>query len=337
MTEENNKNTGGIELLRHEDFVQNFALHNSSIHGRVVRMGNVLDEILNRHENPLIVNKLLGEMITLAAMLSAGLPEGGILTIQARGDGMLNLLVADATADGQIRGYADTNDDNETKTKLEELSKNLDEADIELTELMGKGYIAITLDTGSGEPYQGIVPLEGKSLSDAIHGYFTQSQQMGVNLRIFVNKRVREDKTERWRAGGLMIEQLPEDYIAGNDNESEDKADYNVDYGDQSEWEYNSLLINTATEEEILDPHLAPQALLYRLFNEGGVWVEDINTELSSDCRCSREKIVNFLETMSEEDINDMIKDDVIEVTCQFCNSAEVFDDADIADILKSE
>ena len=308
-----------IGLIRHEDFIQPFTVNKSTVRGRMVRVGDVLDTILTRHDNHPLVNKLLGELLTLAAMLSANLPEDGILTMQAKGDGAIPFAVVDATGKGAIRGYADISEHgDDTLTALEQAGK-----EITLPDLMGKGYLAITLDMGFGDPYQGIVPLEGASMSEAVTNYCTQSQQIDVKFNIYVGLRERDDGTKRWRAGGLMLERIPEE--GGNPENKKRRASDEL-----SSWSYNALLIDTATEDELLDPHLAASALLYRLFNEGGVWAGD-SVSIPGDCRCSREKIENVFSTMDAATLEDMKMDGVISVVCQFCNCEETFNDADIA------
>jgi len=316
-------NDSTIGLIRHENFIQPFTVNKSEVRGRLVRMGDVMDTILTRHDNHHLTNRLMGELLTLAAMLSANMPENGILTMQAKGDGPISFLVVDATGEGAIRGYADTSEGaDEALAALESSEK-----DITLPDLMGTGYLAITLDMGYGEPYQGIVPLEGASLADAVTGYFTQSQQIDVKFNISVGQRERDDGTQRWRSGGLMIERIPEE--GGKPSEKKERRASD----ELSSWSYNALLIDTASEDELLDPHLAPSALLFRLFNESGVWAGD-NVSISSDCRCSREKIENVFATMEPATLEEMKMDGVISVVCQFCTCEETFNDADIAKMI---
>ena len=318
-----------IGLLRHEDFIQPFTVHNSAVRGRMVRIGDVLDTILTRHDNHPLVNKLLGEVITLAAMLSANLPDGGILTMQTRSDGLISLIVVDATNNGVIRGYADIKEG--ATAELDALQQK---GDYSIADLCGKGYLAITLDMGFGDPYQGIVALEGATMSEAVTGYFTQSQQIEVMFKIVVGQRERQDGSQRWRAGGMMIERIPEEGGTKHESTATDLSHHSENSTPLAGWHYNALLVDTATDVELLDPHLEPSALLYRLFNECGVWASD-PVDISSDCRCSRHKIESVLSTMGAETLEEMKMDGVISVVCQFCNNEELFDDAAIASLLQ--
>lgn len=309
--------------------MQPFMLHKSSVRGRMVRLSPVIETILSRHEYPALVNKLLGELLTLAAMLSANLPEHGILTLQAKGDGPIRFIVVDAVYGGGLRGYADLAEGG--RDMLDLLARTPPAPD--LATLMGKGYLAITLDLGFGEPYQGIVPLEGESMAEAVQNYFTQSQQIDVLFNLTVHKRTASDGGSHWVAGGIMLERMPEE--GGKSvEEMEDMGrvlrakPISTDESLQG-WDYNALLVETATEEELLDPHLAPSALLYRLFNEAGVWVHDTK-KLSANCRCSRQKIAGVLTSLGDDAIEEMLKDGMIRVTCQFCNQEEAFGENDL-------
>ncbi|MFO1242977.1 MAG: Hsp33 family molecular chaperone HslO [Rickettsiales bacterium] len=307
--------TPHLSLLKHEDLVQPFLLHDSTVRGRMTRLSPTIDTILNRHENHPLVNKLLGEMLTLSALLSSSLPEEGILTMQAKGDGPVEFIIVDAVHGGGLRGYARTKENaNDMLDAVQEENPHPD-----LPTLMGKGYLAITLDMGIGDPYQGIVPLEGKSLTDAVQHYFSQSQQINVMFNVHVNRRIDKEGHASWASGGIMLERLPEE--GGKPSK---KVISTAELHDREHWAYHELLANTASEDELLDPHLAPSALLYRLFNEGGVWVHEPK-QVSPTCRCSRDKISNILLSMDDETLEELAVEGVISVTCEFCNKEEDF------------
>lgn len=290
----------------------------------MVRMCPAIDTILSHHDNPPAVNRLLGELLTLAAMLSANLPERGILTLQAKGSNPVAFLVVDAVHGGGLRGYASIAEGGAEKIATLEA----EDRELHLNDLMGEGYLAITLDMGYGDPYQGIVPLEGNTLSDAVAHYFTQSQQLDVLFHLSIDQRQESDGSQHWAAGGIMLERMPE--LGGKPVEKIDtEAEEEEDDDDLKGWAYNALLVDTATRDELLDPYLAPSALLYRLFNEGGVWIHD-SQPVSADCRCSREKIATILTSMGNDAIDEMTVDGAITVTCEFCNREENFDPEEV-------
>jgi molecular chaperone Hsp33 len=305
-----------IELIRHHDVIQPFMLNNSLVRGRLVRLDGVIAGILSRHAYPDVVSRALGELLLISAMLSTNLPEGGILTLQIKSEGVIPFMVVDAQQDGSLRGYANLTEDAEAT--LSALVTTTPHPTV--SELFGKGYMAITLDMPHGEPYQGIVPLEGATLADAVTHYFTQSQQLDVLFHLAINRRIEENAGAHWMAAGIMLERMPD--MAAPENAETD--------GDLARWDYQSLLARTAREDELLDPHLAPSALLYRLFNEGGVWVYDTKP-LKDQCRCSRSKIQDVLAHMPPEDVAALVDEaGVISVVCQFCSREERLTEKDI-------
>ena len=284
------------------DALTPFVLQSGGARGRVVRLSGVSDTILSRYNYPPVVAHMLGELLVVASMLSANLKQDGILTIQLRGEGGVSLMVVDAANGDTLRGFADVKPD---ATFTEKMTP---------AEIMGdKAYLAITLDPGEGmQRYQGIVALEGETIADALFAYFTRSQQVEVLLRLSVEK----DADGHWQAGGLMIERLAEEggkpLGAGGDGAHEDA------------WRTAVALASTIKPDELLDPLLLADALLYRLFHEDGVWVYAPHL-LRSSCRCSRERILGILTNMSQGDRTDMIVDGAVDVHCQFCNTRQRF------------
>jgi molecular chaperone Hsp33 len=293
-----------IGLVKHQDLVQPFMLHNSIVRGRMVRLDDTLNEILSAHQYPEAVALLLAELLLLSSMLATQLPEGGILTLQIKTEGAVSFMVCDVLHNGGVRGYANVID-------IDAINNGAT-----MQQILGRGYLAITLDTTYGEPYQGIVPLEGDSISEAVAHYFSQSQQLHVLFRNYIGK-----IGEKYIASGIMLERMPE---LAFESDKVKNAEFQNDANDAQNWDYYKLLLATATKIELTDLYLAPSALLYRLFNEGGVWVYDTH-KISKNCRCSREKILKILGSMPEAELVEMQVDGEISVVCQFCNKEELF------------
>jgi len=284
------------------DILTPFMLEGGAVRGRVVRLGTVAQTVLARYDYPPHVARMLGELLLSAAMLSANLKQQGIFTIQVRGSGLVPLMVVDAVFGGELRGYAEV--PAESAAQLRAMETYSPRA------LVGEGaYLAITLDAGASQRYQGIVALEGDSVAEALVAYFTNSEQLEVDVRLALARR------DVWSAGGIMIERLPT--ATGDTGEAEES------------WRYAKAVTATVTEAELLDPLLDAPALLYRLFHESGVWVYEPHA-LSLGCRCSRERILGILTGMPLEDRADMVVDGKIDVHCQFCNKAELFTPAEI-------
>ncbi|TAE34947.1 MAG: molecular chaperone Hsp33 [Alphaproteobacteria bacterium] len=305
-----------LGLVRHEDRVQPFMLHNSVVRGRMVRLDKTLNTILERHAYPPIVSHMLAELLVLASMLSANLPEEGILTFQAKGDGAVAFFVADVRHGGCVRAYANIREDGHTYLE------GLDATSANLRDVMGGGYLAITLDYGYGDPYQGIVPLEGQNFSEALTHYFLQSQQLDVIFYTQIHKHTSDHGAHHWVIGGIMLERMPELSMAEQTASDQlEPADMATD-APEDHWEFCQLLVHTITEEELCDPHLALSALLYRLFHEIGVWVYDTHT-IKDECHCSPTRFIDVLRTIPRSELEEMAIDGCIEMTCQFCSRTQ--------------
>ncbi len=307
---------GRIELvIPADDLILPFQAEQADVFGRLVKLGPVVDTILSRHDYPEPVSKLLGEAVALTALLGAALKSDGKLIVQATTDGPVDLLVADYQVPGQLRGYA-----RYSAEKLEALDPEASS----LSDLLGQGHFAMTIDRGAEtERYQGVVPLEGDSLTEVAATYFRQSEQLPTFIRLAVAKHYRGGGgggAWSWRAGGLLVQKLTREGGLGRSKPSMEEED----------WTRASTLAETVEDHELLDPLLAPDRLLYSLFHEEQVRAFPA-TSLETYCSCSRERVEELLERFSKDDLEDMVVDGEVWVTCEFCNSRYRFDAAAFA------
>ena len=183
-----------------DNLLRPFQLERSTLRGRVVRLGDLVDQVLTRHDYPEPVGRLLGELFVLAATLAGGLKFNGTFSLQIRSDGPVSLMLADCTNDGAMRGYARYDD-----AQVAAASSS----DVEA--LLGHGHLAFTVDQNqAGQAYQGIVELNGPTLTDCMQTYFRQSEQLKTGLKIAVD-RIEAGEGARWRAGGIMIQRLADE------------------------------------------------------------------------------------------------------------------------------
>ncbi|HET7594501.1 MAG TPA: Hsp33 family molecular chaperone [Stellaceae bacterium] len=301
-----------------DDLVQPFQIDASGLRGRLVRLGPVLDEILTRHDYPEPVALMLGEAIALAAALAGALKYDGVFTLQTRGDGPIRLLVADVTSAGAVRGYAQYDAEKLAKTVAAVAGGTTGIGD-SVPRLLGAGHLAFTVDQGEHtDRYQGIVELQGATLAECAHHYFRQSEQVEAGLKVAVARLPDNDGTARWRGGSLMIQRLPPEGDAGKRDAAEDG------------WRRAVILMSSSTSRELVDPDLAPEALLFRLFHEDGVRAYRRH-DLAARCRCSRERVETVLRMMPAEELATMKVDGHIIVTCQFCSAVYDFDEGEVA------
>jgi molecular chaperone Hsp33 len=278
-----------------------FTIPGRAARGRLVRLDTVLDEILSAHAYPEPVARLLAETLALTALLGALLrPEDGQLTVQAKGQGgPVTLMVADFRG-WALRGYAAI-----------DLDRRFAAGGETLAALFGQGQLVLTLDqTASAERYQGIVELGATTLEAAAQTYFENSEQLPSLVRLAA----RRHADGRWTAGGLIVQQM----ARAEEGAARLHVDADGDAG--NDWAHVAVLGGSVTADELTDPGLDHEALLWRLFNEDEVRVLPAET-LTRGCRCSVDHIRNVLEQFPEAERAEMRNaDGVIAVDCEFCS-----------------
>ncbi len=298
-------------VIPDDDLILPFQAEQADVIGRLVKLGPVVDEILTRHDYPEPVTRLLGEAVALTALLGAALKFEGKFILQAATDGPVDLLVADYQVPGRLRAYA--------RFSAERV-ESLGAGDGTSADLLGHGHLAMTIDRGSEmERYQGVVPLEGETLTEAADTYFRQSEQLPTFIRLAVARHYRAGQAQgrpwTWRAGGLLVQKLGREGGEGGSA------------FDEEDWLRARTLAETVEDHELLDPLLPPDRLLYRLFHEEQVRAFPAQ-KLETYCSCSRERVEELLKRFTSEDLKDMTVDGEVWVTCEFCNSRYQFDPA---------
>lgn len=283
------------------DRLQGFSLPVRNARGRFARLGPTLDRILSAHDYPPAIEAVLAEALVLAVLLGSTLKaDDGQLTMQAQTKGgAVDLLVCDWRG-GELRGYVNYDAD------------RLAEAGPEPTlfALFGQGYLAVTFDVGStGQRYQGVVPLEGETLSDAARSYFAQSEQLPSLFRVAIRR-----TNAGMIAGGLMLQHLPEG------EEGRERLHTRLDH---PEWEHVLALARTVTDGELTDIELAADALLWRLFHEEEVRLFGDGV-VRRGCRCDPDYLASVLARFPADEQAQMADENgIIQVDCAFC--ARVF------------
>lgn len=287
------------EISLKQDVALGVTVPSRHARGRAARIGPALDTILANHGYPPLIEQLLAEALVLTALLGALLKDpNGQLTMQAQTEnGIIELLVCDYLG-GELRGYVRHDPD-----RLAEAGPNPG-----LFRLFGKGYLAITFDLAvSGERYQGVVPLEGESLTHACENYFARSEQVPTLIRVAVRS-----NGPRCTAGGLLVQHLPEG------EEGKERLHAQEDHPD---WAHVSIMAGSVRREELVDPVLHLEQLVWRLFHEE----EEIRVEpllhLERGCRCTVGHYKSILSRFGEEELSEMRDEDgLIPVDCAFCS-----------------
>ncbi len=291
-----------------DDFVAPFQIEGEPVRGRIARLGEVVDDILNRHNYPEPVANLLGEACALAALVGSSLKIEGRLILQAQGDGPVSFVVADYDSEGALRGYCRYDE-----AKVAEASQGFIRPGAKT--LLGDGVFVMTVDQGPDtERYQGVTPIEGETLALCAELYFAQSEQTPTRVRLAVG-RVQDAGPMRWRAGGMLIQNIAEDDARASTLDA---------------WETALAMIETLGEDELIDPTLSAERLLFRLFHETGARLFPAKP-LTATCRCSLERITGVLQSFPLDERADMVEPDgKIRVTCEYCSRVYELEPEDV-------
>ena len=279
----------------HTDLTQRFIFETADIRGEFVNLSHTLSETCRAHAYAPGVRKLLGEMLSATALLTATLKFEGKLILQARGDGQIPLIMAESTHDRKLRAIA--------RGAEQATSENF-------SELLANGQLAITIDPHQGKRYQGIVSLQSDSLASSLDSYFEQSEQLGTRLWL---------ASDGERTAGLLLQQLP----ATINKDSASRAD---------QWVNATTLAETLTTEELLS--LDADVLLHRLYHEEEVRLFD-PSPAQFECSCSRERSFNALASLPTSDLESLLEEqDHITIDCEFCTVQYRFSEADLGELL---
>ena len=276
-----------------QDLLHRFLFEDLGIRGEWVKLTTSWQAAKQHQQGPQNAQLQLGQALAAVVMLSATVKFKGSMILQAQGDGDFKALVAQSTHDRKIRGLIRSNDHVPTGS---------------LETVFGQGRLVITIEPDNAQPYQGIVPLQGKNLAAALQIYFAQSEQLKTRIWLFANET---------HAVGLLLQELP------------------AQNNDQADWERIEILASTVTEQELLE--LDCENLLYRLFNEEKVRLFDAEP-VEFKCTCSRSRVERTLRALGEEELKDILQEqDTIEADCEFCSQHYVFDRVDVETLLSQE
>ncbi len=273
-----------------EDSVHRFLFEQSQVRGEAASLSLSLQHALATKPYPPQLSSLMGEALTAAALLADTIKINGSLILQLQGDGMIDTLVTQATDKGELRGLVHWNDSLVP--------------DASFKSLVGKGRLVMTIDGEDNQRYQGVVEIEGDSLSECIEAYFRQSEQLATKLWL---------GSDGERAGGLLLQQMPEATSLTND------------------WHHLVTLASTLSEGEMIG--LSGAEMIHRLFHQEEMRVFDPNPVVFR-CSCSREKIENVLIQLGEQEVGKIVEQDgEVKVDCEFCNLSYQFDSVDVSAI----
>lgn len=270
------------------DQLQRFVFEHTPIRGNLVHLDQTVQHALQHHEYPAVLRRTISELMAAGALLAATLKMQGALVLQIQGSGPLKLLVVECNADLSMRATA----------KWTEALPD----DADFRSLIGNGHFVITLDPKDGsQSYQGIVPLEGDSVSTMLEHYMQRSEQ--IDTRIWLT-------ADTQSAAGMLLQKLP------------DQPEQDLDA-----WQRVTVLADSATATELLT--LPATTLLHRLFHQETVRLFDAQA-VSFQCSCSRDSVGDMLRMLGQDEIASILSEqERIEIHCDFCNARYEFDAVD--------
>ena len=294
-----------------KDTLQRFLFENLAVRGELVHLDATWQAVLENHNYPLPVQKVLGELMSAVSLLMATLKFKGQLVAQIQGNGPVSLLVVEGSSDKTLRATASFKaDENEF-------------ADETLQGLFGDARLVITLEPEKGERYQGIVALSGENLAGALTDYLLRSEQLDTDIWL-----VADDK----QTAGLLIQKLPETKATRYSSNILDVSDTGSDVDG---WNRIQQLSSTIKDEELLN--LSAEEIIHRLYHEEDIRMFDAET-VSFRCSCSHERVAKMLLSLGAEEVKNMIEEsNEIEVICEFCNHNYSFDAVDTEQLFSSE
>jgi molecular chaperone Hsp33 len=309
-----------------DDVVLPFAVPALDVRGQAVQLGGAIDAIVGGHGYPAPVARLVAEAVTLTALAGASLKFEGKFSLQTRSDGPVSLLVADYRTDGALRAYARF--DEAAVAALAGAGKSGPAT------LLGAGTLALTIDQGPDmQRYQGVVALDGSGLETAAQEYFLRSEQIPSVVRLAVGELLLPSPTggppvRHWRAGGLIAQFLPAAPARMRDLPPGDAPQGAVpqqDIPEEESWVEAQALAQTASAEELTDPAIGSERLLYRLFHERGVRVFP-GKPVRHECACSHGRIVAILRSLSPAERDASFEGGRASAKCEFCGKTYFVD-----------
>lgn len=277
------------------DNLYRFLFQQRNVRGELVQLSSSLDQMLLHHSYPQPVKQLLAELVAATSLLTATLKFEGDIAVQIQGDGPVRFAAVNGTDQQQFRAVV--------RMQAEITGSSF-------RDLIGEGYLLVTITPKQGERYQGIIPLSGDSLTTTLEAYFAQSEQLPTRLYLYTDL-----QPEHCRAAGFMLQVLPVE-------QQKAKADFDD----------LVMLSDTLTQAEIFD--LPAEQLLYRLFHQEQVELFSPQ-QVSFVCGCSREKCSSAIVSLGRDVINEHIAEGKLDISCEYCNKTYHFSPDDLTQMLQ--
>lgn len=293
--------------MHDRDCLHRFLFERYPIRGHLVHLDAAWRALIEHREYPPAIRDALGEAVAASLLLAATVKFEGVLSMQLRGDGPVHLMLVQCTSGLGVRGLARYRDGDYAGIKA---------GSGRIGDLIGTGNLTVTLETDDGaRRYEGIVPIGGERLGESLQIYFENSEQLPTRLWLHADES---------GASGMLLQKLPVSHSPGAD-----PADPAGAAAVDDAWRRVQLIGSTLTAEELRT--LGDAEILHRLFNEDDLRLFE-PAPVYFRCRCSRERVSSMLQGLGETETRSVLAErGEVEVRCDFCNRAYVFDAVDVA------
>ena len=293
----------GLARMHDRDSLHRFLFEHYPIRGHLVHLDASWRALIEHREYPAAIRTLLGEAAAASLLLAATIKFDGILSLQLQGDGAVHLLLAQCTSGLGVRGLA---------RYREDFAPGMAVGETGVAALIGEGNLTVTLENeDAAQRYQGVVPIGGARLADALQVYFENSEQLPTRLWLYADE---------LGVSGMLLQRLPGEGGAAGVGTAEGAAV-------EDAWRRVQLIGDTLTAQELRS--LSDQEILHRLFHEDDLRLFE-PAPVYFRCRCSRERVSGMLQGLGEAETRSILAErGEVEVRCDFCNRAYVFDAVD--------
>ncbi len=163
----------------------------------------ITTEAMRRHQTSPTVSAALGRVMTGTLLLGASLKEFDRLTVKIECDGAVKGITAEASTDGNVRGYV--------KNPHAELPPN-DNGKFDVSGIIGKGMFYVIRESGFDiglhrEPYIGSVPIVSGEVAEDFAYYLAKSEQIPSAVLLGVLLQNTEPFVKA--SGGVMVQIMP--------------------------------------------------------------------------------------------------------------------------------
>jgi molecular chaperone Hsp33 len=296
--------------MHDRDCLHRFVFEQYPIRGHLVHLDAAWQALIEHRDYPQPIRDVLGEAVAASLLLAATIKFDGVLSLQLQGEGIVHLLLAQCTSGLGVRGLA--------RHREPQAAAQAEGGALAATpgELLGAGNLTVTLETDDGaQRYQGIVPITGARLADSLQAYFENSEQLPTRLWLYADAQ---------GVCGMLLQRLP---AAAEASAATAAA---VD----DAWRRVQLIGDTLTPEELRT--LRDAEILHRLFNEDDLRLFE-KSPVFFRCRCSRERVAGMLQGLGEAETRSVLAErGEVEVRCDFCNRAYVFDAVDVGQLFSA-